>query len=165
MEDITKANKKEIERKRIKEDAFVWKEYRPNNIIQNPVDGNYCLVFAKVDGKLIGCKWSIQYQYKEIDHMYIDTNEIESYNLFVYDIRNIKGPLCYPEPSEFTIDSYAKEDTFSNSTYNSFGEFVRNYKTLEEAKQGAMARCGWRGINEDTVIKDVSGKRAEDFEK
>lgn len=33
------------------------------------------------------------------------------------------------------------------------GDFYYAYRSLEEAKEGALARCAWIGLNRDTIIK------------
>ena len=33
--------------------------------------------------------------------------------------------------------------------------FIRAYCTVDEAKQGAIARCGWQGLNKDALIEVV----------
>ena len=70
------------QRKRLTADDFVWKDWHANNMIDNPIEGIYCLLFAKKGDKIYGCKWTIEYQHKESGPMCI-TNEIESYNLFM----------------------------------------------------------------------------------
>lgn len=159
--DIEKANNNEHERIRINPSDLVWKDWVANNIKGNPIEGRYCLLFIKKADEIFCCKWTIQYQYKESSHMCI-TDEIESYNLFMQRYFKVDGPLEYPEPSEDS-PSHQCEDTLSGIGVNDIGDFVRNYKTFEEAAAGAAARCGWQGINKDTIIKDVSNKKAEDY--
>ena len=51
----------------------------------------------------------------------------------------------YPSPS----------NAYSSGLFdgvNDYGTFERAYKTFDDAKKGAMDRCGWQGLNEDTVI-------------
>ena len=54
-----------------------------------------------------------------------------------------------------TFNDIGKENkrTLSSGDVNDYGDFVRAYKTLEEAKAGALARCGWQGLNRETIIK------------
>ena len=160
--DIKAANKKESDRKRLTADDFVWKDWHANNMIDNPIEGIYCLLFAKKGDKIYGCKWTIEYQHKESGPMCI-TNEIESYNLFMERFFEVKAPLSYPEPTEF-CDRVDENISFPGLGVNTKGDFVRNYSTLDKAKKGALERCGWQGLNKDTLIKDVVGKCAEDLE-
>ena len=55
------------------------------------------------------------------------------------------------------INDIGKENkrTLCSGDVNDYGDFVRAYKTLEEAKAGALARCGWQGLNRETIIKKV----------
>lgn len=34
-----------------------------------------------------------------------------------------------------------------------YGDFYYAYRSLEEAKEGALARCAWNGLNRDTIMK------------
>ena len=159
--DIRRANKDAADKKRLSADDLVWKDWLANNMISNPKEGLYCLLFVKKGSDIYCCKWTIEFQKKEISPMCV-TNEIESYNLFMNRYFKVNGPLEYPEPSE---DCLLNEDniTFYGSGVNDRGSFVRNFKTLEEAKNGALHRCGWQGLNKNTILKDVSGKTAEDI--
>lgn len=90
---------------------------------------------------------------------------IEAYNLFMARYFMVQGPLSYPEPSR-DFDWRNKEGiTFSACGVNSYGDFVRSYRTLEEAKKGAVARCGWQGLNRDTILhqEEYKGKTAEEL--
>ena len=147
--DIKERNEKENERKRLSQENLIWKEYHPNNLFDNPLEGYYSLLFYKNGDKLYCTKYTIEFQFKEVSPMYI-TGEIESYNLFMKRYFEIKGDLKYPELS---LNTNTSCDTFNDLDVNDFGDFVRNYKTLDEAKLGALSRCGWQGINKDTLLK------------
>ena len=72
---------------------------------------------------------------------------------------DVEGPLEYPEPCDKpdTYNQDLKDDeghTFCNNDINDYGDFVRAYRTLEDAKTGALARCGWQGLNRETIIKE-----------
>ncbi len=168
-EDIEKVNQAEYERIRMRDEDIVWKELYPNNMEANSVKGYYALVFAWWYGKLYCCKWTIEFQYEEIEPMHI-CDKIEAYNLFMKMIFEVKGPMSYPEPIKkgdngHDILGLDNENTFTHNGVNSYGDFIRSYRTLEEAKIGAVERCGWQGINRDTIIRadEYEGKTAEQF--
>lgn len=160
-ENIKKANEDARNKKRLTKDDLIWKDWLANNIIGNPKEGIYCLLFSRNDDGIYCCKWTIEYQHKEKSPMCV-TDEIESYNLFINRYFDVKGPLEYPEPTE-GIEYINKDITFPGIGVNDKGDFVRNYKTIEDAIQGALGRCGWRGLNKETILKDVSGKSVDDF--
>ena len=142
QDDIDLANEKERNRLLLTEDDFNWKPIYANNLIQNGQDGWYAILHAKKDGKFYVCKWSILFQREELEPMYqAQDAETESYILFMERYFDLAEPIIYPEPSNET----------SFYDVNEYGSFVRAYKTLEEAKSGAIARCGWQGINKDTL--------------
>ena len=142
QDDIDLANEKERNRLLLTKDDFNWKPIYANNLIQNGQDGWYAILHAKKDGKFYVCKWSILFQREELEPMYqAQDAETECYILFMERYFDLSEPIIYPEPSE--------EASFYD--VNEYGSFVRAYKTLEEAKSGAIARCGWQGINKDTL--------------
>lgn len=153
QKEIEAAKDADWERKRIKEEHFSWKPVHPNNMASNPLEGYYALLFKKQhDGKIYGCKWTIVFQLEEKDAMYIHYDaKVEAYILFMKRYFDLEDTFDYPEPE--TKDS--PDDYYAGGSYdgvNDYGDFVRVYKTLEEAKLGAMGRCGWQGINSDTVL-------------
>ncbi|MCR5215186.1 MAG: hypothetical protein K6E10_12295 [Eubacterium sp.] len=169
--EIDRLNSSELSRIAIKPSDLIWKEYYPNNMISNGVEGLYSLVFCKNrSGKLYCCKWTIEYQLEELEPMHIRSDaRIEAYNLFMERFFEIKGLLRYPEPlKKYSGEEDEKDyETFGSYGVNDKGEFIRSYRTLEEAKAGAVGRCGWQGINRDTLIKvetfgDIT---AEELEK
>ena len=168
-EDIEKMNDAEEERVRIREEDLTWKELHPNNMKSNPMEGYYSLVFAMIRGKLYGCKWTIRFQWPEREPMSECREEpVEAYNLFMERYFEIEGPMTYPKLTEDCSDTFGgQEITFPDCGVNRYGNFIRSYKTLEEAKRGAAGRCGWQGINRDTLLKeeDYSGKTAEEVIK
>ncbi len=106
-------------------------------------------------GKLYCCKWTIEYQLEELEAMRIGAYpQIEAYNLFMERIFEIKGLLHYPSPlEENSEEDDSRYETFSGNGVNDKGDFVRSYRTLMDAQEGALGRCGWQGINRDTLIK------------
>ena len=84
---------------------------------------------------------------------------IEAYILHMKRYFEVKGSLKYPKPSNHEdwsiVNDIGKSEkrTLSSGDINDYGDFVRAYKTLEDAKTGALARCGWQGLNRETIIK------------
>ena len=70
------------------------------------------------------------------------------YILFQKEYFNLNKQLeYYPESS----------DTGNSYDINSYGEFVRAYRILDEAKEGARIRCGCHGLNTDTILANKKG--------
>lgn len=160
-EDIKKKNEDERNKKRLELSDFDWKTWHANNIKSNPIEGIYDILYKVDNGRVFGLKWTIEYQYKEIEPMCI-SNEIECYNLFMQRYFDFEGPMNFPEPNE-NIEIVPEKGTLHKHGINDKGEFIRSYKTLEEAKIGALYRCGWNGINKNTILKDTKNKTSEDF--
>ena len=163
-DNIKEKNDQEHERLKIKENDVKWIKYHTNNLIQNPIDGEYCLLFSIKNDKIYCIKWTIQYQFKEKSPLFVN-KEIESYNLFLQNYTDFEGPLSYPEPAENSMNFSKENFTLNSYDINNPGRFIRNYKTLEEAKIGALARCGSYGINTDTILKNIEGKNSKDIIK
>lgn len=164
-EDIEKRNRVEHERIRLREEDLTWHEYRPNNMECNPVEGCYSLVFKYDEERIYCCKWTIKYQPEEVEPGCVASDSaIEAYNLFEKRIWEVKGRLGYPRPCEDVEFPEKSEHTFSHLGVNDAGDFVRSYRTLEAAKVGAVSRCGWQGLNRDTILREaeVQGKTAEE---
>lgn len=157
QQEIDQIREEKWEKKRLHEEDLIWKPVYPNNMSSNPIDGLFCLLFKKTDSGIYACKWTIQYQHKEIEPMLISCDApIEAYILHMKRYFEVKGPLEYPNPSkDGLLDNLRRSDkrTFNNSDVNSYGDFERAYSTLEDAKKGALARCGWQGLNRETIIK------------
>ena len=164
-EDIEKMNQAERERVRLREEDLIWHNYYPNNMIGNREEGCYSLVFKAENEKIYCCKWTILYQEEETEPgcSYCDA-PIEAYNLFMNRYFEVKGLMSYPNPEEEQDLFSESENTFSSCGVNDEGDFVRSYKTLEDAKAGAVARCGWQGLNRDTILKKEAycGKTAQE---
>ena len=153
--DIKKRLDAEAERIRIREEDVEWKELYPNNMLDNGLSGYYMLLFRKNrDGSISGCKFTIAFQEEEIMPLRIRSGApIEAYNLFCRRYFDVTGELQYPEPANELVLMTGDSKTFEDPNgVNDYGDFVRSYRTLEDAKTGALARLGWQGINRDTVI-------------
>ncbi len=86
------------------------------------------------------CKWTIEYQQQEEKPMLISSDSpIEAYILHMKRYFNVKGALKYPKPSNHEdrsiVNDIGKENkrTLSSGDINDYGDFVRAYKTLEDA--------------------------------
>ncbi|MBO5342291.1 MAG: Lar family restriction alleviation protein [Lachnospiraceae bacterium] len=164
-DDIKAMNEAEHERVTITTDDLTWKELHPNNMLGNSLEGYYSLVFRKREDGIYCCKWTIFFQKEEIAPMgTAEDSPIEAYILFMERIFKVTGPMAYPELTKESLRDWDSEDTFVSCGVNSYGDFIRSYKTLEEAKIGAAARCGWQGLNRDTMLKEEEyrGKTAEE---
>lgn len=156
QDEIDRISETEISRIKLQDSDLEWKEYRANNMEENDVEGLYSLVFYNNEGKIYCCKWTIEYQLeeKEPGHIPYDA-EIVAYNLYMKRFFEIEGNLHYPEPLKRDAYLFSEEKgyiTFSNSGINDKGVFVRSYPTLKKAKEGVLGRCGWQGINRDTIV-------------
>lgn len=117
-----------------------WKPYYPNNMEVNGIDGYYCIVRI---GEYSARKYTIKFEYEEenIETGLINPDIIERYVLFEKTYWDVKGPFKYPEPvkpdeiSANINDTYGYCDTFKGQDYNDFGNYVRSYNYLDEAKQ------------------------------
>ena len=169
--DIKAMNDSERSRNKIRPEDLKWLDRYPNNMESNGIDGCLSLVFKRDrDGKIYACKWTIEFQEEEIEPgMTSSDSRIEEYNLFMLKVFEVKGLLHYPTPIKRGENhNYMEESdtTFTHDGVNINGEFVRSYRTLEEAKIGAASRCGWQGINRDTIIDvekygDITAEKLE----
>lgn len=143
QEDFDRRAEQERNRIVLKPEDLIWKDIFANNIKGNPNEGIYCILNKKTENGFYACKWSIIFQRKEIEPMFV-SNETDLYILFMNRYFDLDEPLVYPDPSE---------EGFYD--INNYGDFTRAYRTLDEAKEGAIARCGWQGLNKDTWLKNV----------
>ncbi len=164
QEEINLIREEKLEKRRLHEEDLVWYPLYPNNMSCNEVDGIYCLLFMRSEKSIYCCKWTIKYQLQEKEPMVIGSDSpIEAYILHMKRYFDVKGPFNYPEPrklEDWSITDVEKEDerTLSSEDVNDYGDFVRAYKTLEEAKAGALARCGWQGLSRETIIRESEPK-------
>lgn len=152
QEEIEAAKDAEDERIRLKQEDVVWKPLHPNNMANNPLEGYYALLFRKQhDGKIFGYKWTIKFQYEEIEPA-LSSSLINSYILFGKRYMDLDSVFSYPEPAKKYEFSKKHENGCADGV-NDYGDFFYAYRSLEEAKEGALARCAWNGLNRDTIIK------------
>lgn len=160
--------KYEAERKKLEltEEYFNWKTIHPNNIKSNGEDGIYALIFKDNENKTVGYKFSIIYQREEISPLHYNgrNSRIEAYNLFEKRYDDVQGPLVHSTADgenefEQALDysnRFRYSNTFSNCEVNSYGEFVRSFSTLEDAKAYAIAITNIRNyVNKENVIRDL----------
>ena len=123
----------------LKLDDLYWKPIYPNNMSCNGIIGYYTLILiGNPDGTISGRKYSIVFQKQEVEPgKGLVNNNIELYILFEKSYSVIKGPLGYPEPTEYNVDSllYPNSNvTLHSSDINDYGSFVRAYTDIEYAK-------------------------------
>ena len=160
QEDIDRIKKEKWERKRLHETDLDWYPVHPNNMPNNGIAGLYCLIFKQTECGIYCCKWTIEYQRKEIKPMMLsDDSPIEAYILHMKRYFDVKGELRYPKPSNQALNdmifskNMGDSQTLCSEDVNDYGDFERAYLTLEDAKAGALARCGWQGLNRETILK------------
>ena len=123
---------------------MLWKPLYPNNMIDNEMNGYYCIVIRQhLNGTYSGRKYTILYQRKEIEPGtgLVDSNNIDRYVLFEKTYSEINGPLDYPEPSRKTFMDWTNtDDTLNAYDLNDPGNFIYAYETLELAQQRALAQ-------------------------
>lgn len=149
---------KEKERTKLLQDHFEWKPLYMNNCVHSLQEGEYALIFRKIDNEIQAFKFSIVYQRQEVKPLQIKIDvPPELYILFENRYSEVIGPYCYPDPNH---DGFPKRDeeknTFNNSDMNDYGRFVRAFKTMEEAKEYAavVATDRWR-VNRNNLFVPV----------
>lgn len=121
---------------------FVWQKLYANNNPLNPELGEYALIFKNVEEKIIGYKFTILYQRKEIAplHYLGHSSPIECYVLLEERYDDVQGPLnlSYSPQDEKYPYAFDKCKTIDNDSANNYGKFIRAFKTMEEAKIYAL---------------------------
>ncbi|MCR4782806.1 MAG: hypothetical protein K5851_08710 [Lachnospiraceae bacterium] len=152
QEEIEAANDAEHERISLKQEDVVWNPLHPNNMADNPLEGYYALLFRKErDGNIFGYKWTIKFQYEEIEPA-LSSFLINSYILFGKRYMDLDNVFTYPKPIK-ECEFCEEHETGCVDGVNDYGDFFYAYRSLEEAKEGALARCAWNGLNRDTIMK------------
>lgn len=144
-----------------KED-LVWHKLYANNIPSNPELGEYALLFKNVEEKVVGYKFTILYQRKEIAPLVqLSRSPIEYYILLEQQCDDIYGPLYLSEDEREKEFPQAFDYSYSLDNYsvNSYGEFIRAFKTIEEAKEYMLEVVNTRHYaNQWNIIKDLEDK-------
>ena len=135
---------REIVRKAIEltPENLEWKPLYPNNMPCNGLDGYYCLILnTDSEGKVFGRKYTICFQYKEVEEGIgcVNTKEIDRYILFEKSYFEIIGSTIHPEPSDDSWNLWEEsENTLNAAEVNDYGNFVYAYETLDGAKKRAL---------------------------
>lgn len=156
QEDVDARKEEEWERRRLRKEDLNWLPLYPNNMPSNGLVGTYCLIpMRREDGGTDVLKWTVRFQKKETAPTIVGSDaEIEAYVLFLERFFDVKEEASYPEPSDFADPlSERTEGRFGRYGVNSAGDFVRTYRSLEEAKEGALARCGQYGADRTSVAR------------
>lgn len=139
---------KEREKIRLLPKHFEWKALYMNNSVQLLQEGEYALIFKRVNGEMKAYKFSIIYQRQEVKPLQIRIDvPPELYILFENCYSEVEGPYCYPDPNDNgNTDLVEETNTFHNLDINNYGEFVRAFRTMEEAKEYAavVATSRWQ---------------------
>lgn len=144
MKDDVNGIKKTVEyANNIKPEDLIWKPIYPNNLIENEIVGYYALLLIHHEnGPVSGRKYSILFQYKEIEKgTGCVTKDIECYILFEKTLGEIIGPLDYPPPREYEAGlPWNKDITLNDGGVNDYGGFVRAYWNIKDAKNRALVQ-------------------------
>lgn len=146
------------------EEDFVWKKLYTNNNPENSLEwGEYAFIFKEVEERIVGYKFTILYQREEIVPLiYSGKNgRVECYNLLEQKYDDIQGPLLLGEDtkdSKYPL-AFDTSNTLNDYSVNTFGEFIRSFKTIEEAKSYILEVVNIRHYaNKWNIIKDLSCK-------
>ena len=151
-------------------DYLDWKPIYYNNAYTKcmPENGIYCLLLKDVDGYANGLRISIKYQFVEEKPFCRRSNAtIEQYILYEKDYGIIDGKLSFGNPKESSSWSskyYCLQDTLDDCDLNSSGEFVRAFKTLNEAKEYALAVADRAQYNKENLIDASDNEMIRKYE-
>ncbi|WP_044917104.1 hypothetical protein [Butyrivibrio sp. WCE2006] len=160
----------------VRAEDIVWKPLYCNNMISNGLSGYYTLMFKEqeYENTFTGYKWTITFQYKEnkTSKDCLD-QQIEAYILHLNQYRNLEKLFEYPDPTpiggDATFISANVSETERKKNFglydsvNNTGDFIRAYSTLDDAKNGALERCKWYGLDEDTALIKGRNSRKKAF--
>lgn len=164
-EEDRKRSEEHFERVLLKPDSFEWHKLYYNNCIPKDentdkwlLQGYYLLLFKKIDEcRIDGSMMTIAFQreqYREGEHT--ADAKVEAYNLFYHGFEDVRGPLEIPVEQDKSPMKELKNSFPGNlSCYcvNTRDKFIKSYRTLEEAKKGAMYWLKvWGGIDSENVI-------------
>lgn len=165
-------DKEEMERRKAEENRkrialtakdIEWKPLYVNNRLDNSIEGTYGFLFKKQkNGEIAGYKWTIVFQYEEIEHGREKMEApIEAYNLYFKEYKGVTGVMGYREPGYTYLQCYEKSTI--RDGIHSYGKFVRSYKALELAKEAVLYRnecIGWGNVNLENIVKVSLDKRS-----
>lgn len=150
---------REEERKSIAltKDDFIWEKLYPNLEV-----GEYALLFKNVEERVVGYKFTILYQREEISPLQqLYDSPVESYILLEQKYDDVQGPLYLnnSEKDDEYVQAFDVSCSMNNCCVNSYGDFVRAFKTVEEAKEYAVQVANIRGYaNQWNIIRDIDNK-------
>lgn len=143
-----------------------WQPLYSNNIeYLGHESGFYTLLFKEEEEKIIECQFTIIYQYKSLSPLvYERLAKIEAYILFEKKLKDVQGELAYTNIKENYFSTIAKlqrqEQTLNQYEINNPGHFIRAFKTLQEAKDYALAVCNLRNyVNKENIIEDLDNSK------
>jgi hypothetical protein len=120
-----------------KETSIQWKPLYANNMIDNPKEGEYCII-SDPEHKLVR-KYTILYQHGESEEGF-SLSFIENYVLFEKGYTNIVGPSEHPAPSHNPPDWNDTYNTFNAQELNDYGTFIRAFVNEGAAKMRALTQ-------------------------
>ena len=142
---------------------FVWKKLYANNNPHNPELGEYALIFKNVEERIVGYKFTILYQRKEIAplHYLGDNSPIEYYVLLEQRYDDVQGPLNLldvPQENKYQT-AFDNCNTLDDCSANDYGDFIRAFKTMDEAKNYALEVANLRSYaNKWNIITQTDSK-------
>lgn len=144
-------------------DVFLWKPLYPNNMPQNSQFGEYALLFKEHEGKVVGYKFSVVYQRKEVSPLRLAGCDalIERYNLFEQRYDDVFGPLAVTSDNKKLgiKGDFDWACTLHDYTVNHPGNFIRSFETMDEAKAYAFEITKIRNyVNKENIITDLDNE-------
>ena len=143
-------------------DDINWKELYPNNTPCFFKRGEYALIFKNVEERVVGHKFTILYQYEEFSPLVLSgTDVVEGYILLEEEFNDVQGPLYIndAEKDEKYNQAFDTACSMHNNIVNSYGNFIRAFKTIEEAKEYAVQVANIRGYaNQWNLISGIDNK-------
>lgn len=178
-ERLIKELNKEHERNKLLPEHLVWKTMHLNNMSENSVVGEYALIVSRQEEHFVALKFTIVFQEHMSRPMVIDPSKgPECYILFEKYYYDFYGPIDYPSSKNKWLN---REDncqttehelvffdwlSLDNRDMGSYGDFVRCFTTMEEAKEYALCLANansYRIGNRHTMITRLDTK--EDYER
>ncbi len=143
-------------------DNFIWKKLYQNNIPSDLEIGEYALILKNVEERVVGCKFTILYQCEEMTPLCQEFGgSIQGYILLEQSYNDVQGPLYINvgEKDEEYLQAFDCSSSLNNYCANSYGDFIRAFKTIEEAKEYAVQVANIREYaNQWNLIRDTDNK-------